>query len=278
MALLLFLVCAVIGAVVLTAGTAAAGRVSRLAEMDQRYYSVSCAAQLLAEELSGKTVTVVRSREYTERITKEYEVSDDASGDDVSLSDTETTRTAVYSTSVNGAPYGADVTVTTDGSSDPRSSVGVSNAQPGTSFLTSRAVALMFGSVGCNTDAAMNCSFANGNAAGDYEFTIEHTAAGVDAASLLVKGSCRMQSDGTMVIRLRDGADYDNFVLILTLEPSFMENTDNSGTSTGAPTVTPTASGYTEVTEKVSKVTKTSTVSWSVQSIVKEVSEPDENP
>ena len=60
MALLLFLVCAVIGAVVLTAGTAAAGRVSRLAEMDQRYYSVSSAAQLLAEELSGKTVTVVK--------------------------------------------------------------------------------------------------------------------------------------------------------------------------------------------------------------------------
>ena len=35
-ALLLFLVCAVVSSVVIVAGTAAAGRISRMAEMDQR--------------------------------------------------------------------------------------------------------------------------------------------------------------------------------------------------------------------------------------------------
>ena len=48
-ALLLFLVCAVVGSAVLVAGTAAAGRMSRIAEMDQRYYSVNSAARLLIE-------------------------------------------------------------------------------------------------------------------------------------------------------------------------------------------------------------------------------------
>ena len=48
-ALLLFLVCAVVGSAVLVAGTAAAGRMSKIAEMDQRYYSVNSAARLLIE-------------------------------------------------------------------------------------------------------------------------------------------------------------------------------------------------------------------------------------
>lgn len=61
MALLLFLVCTVVGTVVLTAATAASGRAAELAEMDQRYYSVSSAARLLAKELNGKYVEFVRT-------------------------------------------------------------------------------------------------------------------------------------------------------------------------------------------------------------------------
>ena len=60
-ALLLFLVCAVVGSVVLTAGTAAAGRLSELAESDQRYYSVTSAAQLLRTMVEGETVTIVKT-------------------------------------------------------------------------------------------------------------------------------------------------------------------------------------------------------------------------
>ena len=62
-ALLLFLVCAVVGSVVLTAGTVAAGRMSKIAEMDQRYYSVNSAAKLLIELISGeeKAVTIIET-------------------------------------------------------------------------------------------------------------------------------------------------------------------------------------------------------------------------
>ncbi len=58
-ALLLFLVCAVVSSVVIVASTAAAGRMSRMAEMDQRYYAVTSAAELLCEDIAGKTATVV---------------------------------------------------------------------------------------------------------------------------------------------------------------------------------------------------------------------------
>ena len=61
-ALLLFLVCAVVGSAVLVAGTAAAGRMSKIAEMDQRYYAVNSAASLLIKQIDGtdNTTTIVK--------------------------------------------------------------------------------------------------------------------------------------------------------------------------------------------------------------------------
>ena len=52
-ALLAFLVCAVISAILLASASAAAGRVSGLADMDQRYYAVTSAAQLFCDELES---------------------------------------------------------------------------------------------------------------------------------------------------------------------------------------------------------------------------------
>ena len=62
-ALLLFLVCAVISSVVIVAATAAGGRLSKLAEMDQRYYAVTSAAELLKHEIDGKTMIVTQSKD-----------------------------------------------------------------------------------------------------------------------------------------------------------------------------------------------------------------------
>ena len=61
-ALLLFLACAALGGVILAAGTAAQGRVSGMVTADRQYYSAASAAELLARELDGKTVTVVQTR------------------------------------------------------------------------------------------------------------------------------------------------------------------------------------------------------------------------
>ena len=59
-ALLLFLVCAVVGSSVLAAGSAAAGRLSQIAENDQRYYSVNSAARLLIELVEADEVKVTK--------------------------------------------------------------------------------------------------------------------------------------------------------------------------------------------------------------------------
>ena len=57
-ALLLFLVCAILCSVILTAATAASGRMSNMAETDQRYYAVSSAAELLKDLFNGETVNI----------------------------------------------------------------------------------------------------------------------------------------------------------------------------------------------------------------------------
>ena len=57
-ALLIFLVCAVVSSAVIVAATAAAGRFSTMEEMDDRYYAVTDACELLCKKLDGKTVKV----------------------------------------------------------------------------------------------------------------------------------------------------------------------------------------------------------------------------
>jgi len=59
-ALLAFLVCAVISAVLLASASAATGRLSNLAETDQRYYAVTSAAQLFCDTLNGQEFTIER--------------------------------------------------------------------------------------------------------------------------------------------------------------------------------------------------------------------------
>lgn len=59
-ALLLFLVCAALSAVILVAATTASGRMSNISETDQRYYSVTSACEFLAETLGGGTASVIK--------------------------------------------------------------------------------------------------------------------------------------------------------------------------------------------------------------------------
>ena len=118
-ALLLFLVCAVVGSVVLTAGTAAAGRLSELAESDQRYYSVTSAAQLLRTMVEGETVTIVKTE-------KSADASADSSSDDLAGD----TAYPIYT--INGEAINASVKLDSlpkdaaysyvigDGASEPR--------------------------------------------------------------------------------------------------------------------------------------------------------------
>ena len=64
-ALLLFLVCAVVSSIVIVAGTTVSGRLSQMAEMDQRYYAVTSAARLLIDLIDEKSVVVELQEDVT---------------------------------------------------------------------------------------------------------------------------------------------------------------------------------------------------------------------
>lgn len=72
LALLFFLLCAMAGSIILSAGSAAAGRISGLKETEQSFYSVTSAAQVIRDEIEGQefqayteTIDGVPTNEYT---------------------------------------------------------------------------------------------------------------------------------------------------------------------------------------------------------------------
>lgn len=60
LALLFFLLCALAGSIILSAGSAAAGRISGLKETEQSFYSVTSAAQVIREEIEGQEFQAYR--------------------------------------------------------------------------------------------------------------------------------------------------------------------------------------------------------------------------
>lgn len=94
-ALLLFLVCAVLGSVILKTATAAAGRLVGVAEADQRYYSVNSAADLLAKELDGQTVHIRRAKVSSATFIHTY-VTDEYNNTDLVGTETEGTTNPAY--------------------------------------------------------------------------------------------------------------------------------------------------------------------------------------
>lgn len=69
LSLLLFLMCAMGGSVALTAGTASSGTVSERAKLDQRYFSVTSAVELLRRNLHEKHVSVSANGEMSANAT-----------------------------------------------------------------------------------------------------------------------------------------------------------------------------------------------------------------
>lgn len=272
-ALLLFLVCAVIGSIVLAAATASAGRLSKLAESDRRYYNVVSAAEFLADELSGQSVTIVRTR-VRER-TETVECTELKDGDRLIVKRGTPTVAweATYSTNINNnVDQPEDEILTGTGATPPVSAEGkpISLTSGTRSYLTAQAVRLMFGTNKCNTDEALLYRFTPGENA-DYnahplQLTHGTLPAGITADEIAVDCTCQLRSDGSMVLRVAS----DGFAVIVTLVPDVHETatTDTEGGVT--PTVTRTASGFTETLVKTTTERVESSITWSVGSIRKE--------
>ena len=76
-ALFILLICAVVGSIVLKAATASAGRLSKLAESDRRYYSVNSAAELISKALDGEEVVISGENTSVTTTIVTYTIEDD---------------------------------------------------------------------------------------------------------------------------------------------------------------------------------------------------------
>lgn len=264
-ALLLFLVCAVVGSVVLAAGTVAAGRIANMARMDQKYFSVASAVQLLEEELDKKTVTIVRTEKSTEKT-----VNGVASAPEKE-----------WKTVIDG---GTRIEISPSGSINSLDDIKDTSSNP-MSFLTEQAVSLMFWEPSnssfheCNITAAMGYPFSGRSEAEirrtDFKIAVSGSTGGSD---LDIEGICTLKGDGTLVIEVKDAMKLDedtedpyHYSLFLTLSPSIRETESVSTEGGDVPVVTTDDSGNrVETLIKRRTVTKTSEITWTATNIRKE--------
>ena len=188
-ALLLFLVCAVLCSVILTAGTAAAGRMSKMAETDQRYYAVTSAAELLTDMIDGKTVTIT-------------EVHTTVKRESTTISDTKNYYMVEKDTRA------------TQVSGDGEISLSVSSAMEASAFYTieqEAAYRIYLSELKAKEGAAEDYLAVANNRA------ISMTAAGNDALTVEIKE--KLNSDGTVILKVKN-ASGDPYSLELTFTAS----------------------------------------------------------
>jgi len=198
-ALLIFLLCGVVAAVILGAATAAAGRLSGTAEMDQRYYAVTSAAELFLEMVNEEgTVTVVRTKT-TETQTQTYYINTEdgmaQQGDPV------VTEATVFQASMNGVNLldGADATL-----------------------LQKLALHMVFGVDRGIGEAVLGSTFQrevfDSTAEQGFTLKMELETAQLDAdtlAALEVDVSGKLKADGTLELVFSNANGDDKYALVL---------------------------------------------------------------
>ena len=215
--LMLMLVCAVVGSVVLTAGTTAAGRASQRAESDQRYYSVTSAAELLINKINQQKVEIVRSKQFTVTENTTYQVNPENG---------ETTETTTYSyytkyeTKINGldSQIKEYYTESFTPAAEPLNSEKMG-------LPTRAAVLLLFGSdCKCNTDEALAFSFLSnpGNFRTEDQFTLtpQVTSGGIDSTQMTVTVTPKLDADGFLYLTVTDSTGEYRLTLVFAAEHS----------------------------------------------------------
>ena len=308
-ALLAFLVCAVISAVLLASASAASGRASKLAETDQRYYAVTSAAQLFCDALEDKTTHTpkefviervrtdksVTQTKYTEieGITLRYlvdpaDLSKVPGVDSVQESLFELKMT-IPDTLEASQPEVIDSIIPSGGTSD--GSAAKITALRGISIFTDAALSYVIG-VADGTDVTVTQAYnkkPSSATAGseakpiktwDLELSFAPAVEGGSGyTGVPIKAAATLRIDGSMIIEFRNDSTDQAFKVTVTLAATV---TDTSG----LPEVTTTEDTYRkfnvletegeesvlydyETTITTTKKTKTTTISWRVAEIKK---------
>ncbi len=265
-ALLAFLVCAVISAVLLASASAASGRLSNLAESDQRYYAVTSAAQLFCDTLEGQEFTIERTKVSYSSSRQNYIIigsqavrnNDPVLNADIptDLSDT-CTNTILLPTSLvaSGTSNLVDITDNVD-------------AVMQTGFLAEAAI--KFAIDGQTSDGAWGITPRLREYQWTMQITADKAAAGI---SVQIDVDAIMAKDGTITLTFtnHEATVKNPFSVIVTLAASIEDNSTAWDVNVSE-RVFPkdiTEYGYNMVTLTTKTEKKTTKISWTVTDIKK---------
>ena len=238
-ALLAFLVCAVISAVLLASASASAGRLSNLAESDQRYYAVTSAAQLFCDALKDQTFTIERVETTTNTTEREYI---EVSGIVVStaVGDSDTTRDYEMTLQVPGSGVEYETDDKTHTSDQTKSDIA---GWRGESVFTDAALSYVIGT-GDNVTAELAFAKLPGSAgsiktaeetsdAGDlriiktWDLKLDFSATGGSGDSnpvIPIVATASLRNDGSMLIEFWNDDGDMNFKTTVTLTATVTDN------------------------------------------------------
>ena len=281
-ALLAFLVCAVISAVLLASASASAGRLSGLVEADQRYYAVNSAAQLFCDALKDQKFTVNWTREVVNKTTTK-----------VVYSKGNTTTSSGGGTSETN--YSVDMTCYPTESTEPTYKKGSSleTVREG-SIMTEAVLYYIWGNdiylASCNTleDLVIKAFDTPFGKSKTWNFTIQQWSepsppgggAGTATDVLPVDVDFKIETNGNITLRFRNQTSkatdpvYEIEVTLNATVTKSIPTTADESTSTTYGPITPTSDGYqydkyvstTETTEK------SASISWTVAGVKKVMS------
>lgn len=250
-ALLLFLVCAVIGSIVLSAAMTAAGRMADLGKADSRYYLASSAAQLFCDKFDGKEVVFQRVRSWNR--VKTTTIAADGTISIVQPAeepDDDSTVTYQPIDVWTGSEYENYTTVSSEGAD----------------LLDFFSYERLTGKTTVPTDLSGIWERTNGQ----QTETLEISLSGAGGEAQKIAADVVFSDDGAVVINFKSNAETGNqFTLQLTLVGDLEEvyETAEKNVNDDQPLVSVTGGEYTETLNTIFTETKTSRITWHVSDI-----------
>ena len=279
-ALLAFLVCAVVGTVVISAASASGGRVKDMAAVDQRYYAVMSAAQLFKEELNNQTFTV--ERVYENKVTTRTRHTKNPDGSVTSGTPEEIPPA--------GQKYTIKAALPAVAPAEPAQQP-VTGTMAGTSLLTDAALHYVLGdsidNANWDVDSAnfvlLQQAF-NESAHMLQSWNLTVSAAEADGSTvddLTVRVTAEMKADGSIEFTFVNAVLQDDLTSVAAADPFTVKFTlkasvrDNSGRPDTKVNSVSTVDGsadtgvYTETIERTTTKTKTTVITWTASEIKK---------
>lgn len=252
LALFLMLVCMAVGVVILSAGVAAGGRKSRIADMDRRFFSVDSAASIFRELIEEQSVTVVREKE--------------------------TVKTTVYPITVKDDDTkirGEGKSTTSDPTYDAyfSSTAGTKTTALGNAAEISFLAEITKDLLGNSLDAAdvyMLENLPNMTEAKTHTYQLSHdtSAAGVDKTLLTVDAVIFIDVNGDMTVTLTSkDADSKDAYSVKMLFGLSLDSRSSKNVETDTPRISGSGTSYKETIDKTTTETKTDTFTWVFESM-----------